>query len=167
MAILDRPNSLRDLRLVDSNRDPPRLPGRVSNVIQGIVDRLATWHCVPWALHVFGHNCLTPAQGLEGNVSVQALHRAVVTHNVRRLSRTDRQQAQERGIVEEMVLLQIVPTEKGKRSSLKKMPPDVPGRPDVTDLVDVKSKWLDFTQQARAMSQRLYNRALGGGTENA
>jgi hypothetical protein len=106
-------------------------------------------------------------EGLEGNVSVQALRRAVVTHNIRRLSGTDRQQARERGIVEEMVLLQIVPTEKGKRSSLMKMRSDAPGRPDVTALVDVKSRWLDFTRQARAMSQRLYSRALGGGAENA
>ncbi|MHA2248640.1 MAG: hypothetical protein ACXADY_27090 [Candidatus Hodarchaeales archaeon] len=98
---------------------------------------------------------------LEGRASVDALQRAVVERNVETLSERDVERTSARGVVEDMVLLQFV-SDASSWDELWKELSEATGRPDVSGLVDVESRWLDFTRQAREMARRIYRRALGG-----
>jgi hypothetical protein len=103
---------------------------------------------------------------LEGHTTTEVLLQAVVERNARPLSESDRQRASARGIVEEMVLLQLVSDTSGWSRLWEKLSA-TDGLPNVTELVEVESKWLDFTRQAREMARHIYRNVLGGGEESA
>lgn len=103
---------------------------------------------------------------LEGGTTAEALLQAVVERNVETLSESDMQRASVRGVVEETVLLQVVSDPEGWGVLWKDLS-EATGLPDVSGLIDVDSKWLDFTRQARAMAGRIYRQAMGGGRQNA
>jgi hypothetical protein len=103
---------------------------------------------------------------LEGRTTAEALLQAVVERNVETMSEGDMQRASVRGVVEEMVLLQVVSVAKRWDVLWMELSHST-GLPDVSGLIGVESKWLDFTRQARAMAGRIYRQAMEGGRQNA
>jgi hypothetical protein len=68
--------------------------------------------------------------------------------------------AEKRRLVEGMVFLQFI----DDNTTLEKVWEDlkkVQGTPDVSPLIGIESKWLDFTKQARKMSSTLYRQVMG------
>ena len=67
---------------------------------------------------------------------------------------------EKRRLVEGMVFLQFI----DDSTTLEKVwetLKEAKGKPDVSPLIGIESKWLDFTKQARRMSSTLYRQVMG------
>lgn len=103
---------------------------------------------------------------LEGWTTTKALLQAIIERNVETLPEGDMQRPSTREVMEEMVLLQVVSDGK-KWAELWMELSEAEGLPDVSGLIEVDSNWIDFTRQARAMADRIYRQAMGGGRKDA
>jgi hypothetical protein len=98
---------------------------------------------------------------LEGTTSEAGLLRAVVDRNLLSEGMAPQPETEERRIVEDMVLVQLVEDEDLHGQLWERLIRDK-GLPDVTGLVEVEgAQWFDYTLPSRSMASGLYREVLG------
>jgi hypothetical protein len=102
---------------------------------------------------------------LEGTTSEATLLKALTERNLLAEDLAPEVEAEERRIVEDMVLVQLVEDE-GLYSQLWESLIKEQGLPDVTALVEVAgAQWFDYTIPSREMAKDLYYHVLGESEE--
>jgi hypothetical protein len=104
-------------------------------------------------------------QQLEGWTHEEVLLKAVFDRNILRHAPEIETSPEERRIVEDMVLLQVVEDEDKFEDLWKKAKQEL-DLPDITGLAQVKrARWLDYTQPARNLTKQIYRRVLEASRE--
>ena len=98
---------------------------------------------------------------IDGKITEESIINALINKNIDKRSIGQWERNKNRKLEEDMVFLQIIYDE-NLFYNIWDYLLSKSGLPDVSKLIEIDyAKWLDFTQQARLMSKKLYFRLLG------